>query len=386
MKFRKFLALITTAALLICCAVGAMPASAAEAGQVLAKAYIRTDGVPTHLEDGADLSTGFEFVTNSYLTQAEPCYSLDGVEDHLVRKPSYPVGEDQTVVWYEIVNAGGGWRVHGVVLPTYSVTYDANASDAQGATADGARYHMYSTAYAMENGFTRAGYTFTGWNTAPDGTGTAYQAGNVVNGVDFSTGSVHDVTLYAQWQKTPDSGTGTGETITLGIVTPKRMSVRFGDGTIYSSGDSLRIEIGKTYYFQMCSNNWENDTYDDDGNGLCGTVVYKVRVSDRYDERSYDESTHTFVLPKGDPVLRTDVNSCFMAYRFHFTKGDYNKQTGIEQVVNPPLESLSVNLPLGSTIWADAYIAQQWKDTAPVFIARDEQHPDRSYTDYYWNY
>lgn len=245
---------------------------------------------------------------------------------------------------------------------------------------------MYSTVIARENGFTRDGYVFAGWNTKPDGTGTAYQSGNVINEIDMSAGSVQNVTLYAQWQKAPDSGTGTGETTTLGIVTPKRMSVRFGDGTIYSNGDSLQIEIGKTYYFQMCSNNWENDTYDDDGNGLCGTVVYKVRVSDRYDERSYDESTHTFVLPKGDPVLRTDVNSCFMAYRFHFTKGDYNKQTGIEQVVEPPLESLSVNLPLGSTIWADAYIASQWKDTAPVFIARDEQHLDRSYTDYYWNY
>ena len=386
MKHRKFLALFTTIALLICCAVGAVPASAAGEGQTLEKAYIRTDGVPEHLADGADLSSGFEFVTNAYLTAAEPYYSLEGVEDHLVRNPAAIVGEKETVLWYEIVNAGGSWRVHGVVLPTYSVTYDANAADAQGTTTDGAKYHMYSTVIARENGFTRDGYVFAGWNTKPDGTGTAYQSGNVINEIDMSAGSVQNVTLYAQWQKAPDSGTGTGETTTLGIVTPKRMSVRFGDGTIYSNGDSLQIEIGKTYYFQMCSNNWENDTYDDDGNGLCGTVVYKVRVSDRYDERSYDESTHTFVLPKGDPVLRTDVNSCFMAYRFHFTKGDYNKQTGIEQVVEPPLESLSVNLPLGSTIWADAYIASQWKDTAPVFIARDEQHLDRSYTDYYWNY
>ena len=100
MKHRKFLALFTTIALLICCAVGAVPASAAGEGQTLAKAYIRTDGVPEHLADGADLSSGFEFVTNAYLTAAEPYYSLEGVEDHLVRKPSAIVGENETVLCY----------------------------------------------------------------------------------------------------------------------------------------------------------------------------------------------------------------------------------------------------------------------------------------------
>ena len=175
-----------------------------------------------------------------------------------------------------------------------------------------------------------------------------------------------------------------GETVAMGIVTPKKMSVRFEDGKIYRSGDTLKIEIGETYRFQMCSNNWENDTYDDNGNGLAGTVVYSVRVSNRYDERSYDEETKTFVLPKGDPVLRTDINSCFMAYRYHFTKGDYNKQTGIQQVVEPT-ESLSVNLPLGSTIQSDAYKAFNQIDTKNVFIERGEDLT-LSYTDYYWEY
>ena len=186
-------------------------------------------------------------------------------------------------------------------------------------------------------------------------------------------------------EPTPDPEPGTGEKIQLGFVTPKKMSVRFENGVIYRGGDSIEIEIGKTYRFQMCSNNWENDTYDDDGNGLCGTVVYSVRVSDRYDERSYDQDTKTFVLPKGDPVLRTDINSCFMAYRYHFTKGDYNKQTGIQNVVDPPLESLSVNLPLGSTIRSDAYKAFEHIDTQNVFIERGKDL-SLSYTDYYWEY
>ncbi|MCC8123252.1 MAG: InlB B-repeat-containing protein, partial [Oscillospiraceae bacterium] len=38
----------------------------------------------------------------------------------------------------------------------------------------------------------RPGFTFTGWNTAPDGSGTAYQPGDTI----LITG---DVVLYAQW-------------------------------------------------------------------------------------------------------------------------------------------------------------------------------------------
>lgn len=45
------------------------------------------------------------------------------------------------------------------------------------------------------NSFTRTGYTFSGWNTASDGSGTAYATGSTIT----PTG---DVTLYAQWQTT----------------------------------------------------------------------------------------------------------------------------------------------------------------------------------------
>lgn len=175
-----------------------------------------------------------------------------------------------------------------------------------------------------------------------------------------------------------------GKTVSLGIVCPKKMSVRFEDGTVYYGGESIPVEIGKEYRFQMCSNDWDTDTYTDDGHGIAGTVVYTVKVSDNFTERSFDPETKTFVLPKGDPVLRTDVNKCFMAYRYHF-RVDYNKQTGIEQVVNTPLESLSVNLPLGSTIKSDAYLGYKYKATEYVFIENDLDMT-RSYTDYNWTY
>ena len=45
------------------------------------------------------------------------------------------------------------------------------------------------------NSLTRTGYTFNGWNTASDGSGTAYATGSTIT----PTGNV---TLYAQWEKT----------------------------------------------------------------------------------------------------------------------------------------------------------------------------------------
>lgn len=173
--------------------------------------------------------------------------------------------------------------------------------------------------------------------------------------------------------------------VTVKVVTPKRMSIRLSDGTVLVNGDSLNIAVGETIVFQMCSNNWDNNTYDDNGNGLAGTVVYRFKVSDSYTERSYDPELRLYTAPKGDPVLRTDTNTYFMAYRYYFVKGDYNKQTGISQVVNNPLEALSVNLPLGSTIDSDAYIGRIFKDTAKVFI---ETADDKtiSYKDYNWQY
>ena len=91
-----------------------------------------------------------------------------------------------------------------------------------------------------------------------------------------------------------------------------------------------------------------------------------------------------------------------MAYRFKFSKGDYNKQTGIDKVVydtgkehvntledfryNKPLESLSVNLPLGSTVSANAYKNYEKIGDADVFIEIDSEHTDRCYTDWFWPY
>jgi len=78
---------------------------------------------------------------------------------------------------------------------TYTVTYDGNGSD-DGSTADS--IHTYDTTSNLTvNGYTKDGYLFTGWNTAANGSGTAYTDGQSVLNLTAVNGAT--VTLYAQW-------------------------------------------------------------------------------------------------------------------------------------------------------------------------------------------
>ena len=71
----------------------------------------------------------------------------------------------------------------------YTVTYNANggtgAMEVQSGTVEGIELSA--------NTFTREGYTFTGWNTAADGKGTAYAD-------KAKVALTENITLYAQWE------------------------------------------------------------------------------------------------------------------------------------------------------------------------------------------
>ncbi len=72
----------------------------------------------------------------------------------------------------------------------YAVSFDPNGAPAS-VTSQVAAYN--SSAALTPNAFTRAGYTFTGWNTNPNGGGTPYADGATYT---FTAST----TLYAQWR------------------------------------------------------------------------------------------------------------------------------------------------------------------------------------------
>ena len=121
------------------------------------------------------------------------------------------------------------------------------------------------------NTFTREGYTFTGWNTKADGTGTGYADGAIVN---FSA----NTTLYAQWTQNPvitfDANDGKGimgtQTVNPGVSaalpanTFTRADYDFagwntkadGTGTAYADKANITTNKNVTLYAQ-----WKLHTY-----------------------------------------------------------------------------------------------------------------------------
>ncbi len=75
----------------------------------------------------------------------------------------------------------------------FDVTFDKNAEDATG-TTESQTFDKGVKARLNDCGFSREGYVFAGWNSAADGTGSNYTAGNTMQ-------FVKDTVLYAKWQR-----------------------------------------------------------------------------------------------------------------------------------------------------------------------------------------
>ena len=86
---------------------------------------------------------------------------------------------------------------------TATINYDGNGTTeypTTGTTATQENVEINST-NTSANGFTRTNWTFNGWNTAPDGTGTAITSANAstTNLATLGIAPSSTITLYAQW-------------------------------------------------------------------------------------------------------------------------------------------------------------------------------------------
>lgn len=133
----------------------------------------------------------------------------------------------------------------------YTVTFDKNADDAEGTmTAQPFTYDQSQN--LTQNAFTRPGYTFAGWNTKANGSGTPYADQAAVKNLSATDGS--SITLYAQWTlDTPavtleasQAGATYGETITLTAQVDHKISGLQYTYTWYKDGTLLSGETGKT--------------------------------------------------------------------------------------------------------------------------------------------
>ena len=78
---------------------------------------------------------------------------------------------------------------------TYTVTYDKNGATSGSVPTDATKYNSGATVTVKGNSgnLAKTGYTFAGWNTKADGTGTTYAAETGTFTISSNT------TLYAKW-------------------------------------------------------------------------------------------------------------------------------------------------------------------------------------------
>ena len=179
------------------------------------------------------------------------------------------------------VDLYGVWKAN-----IYTVKYDGNGNTG-GSTANSS--HTYDTAKALTaNGYTRTGYSFNGWNTKADGSGTAYADKASVKNLSSTNGAT--VTLYAQWiankytvTYNANGGSGTMETdkatYGAGYVTKENVFSRTGytfvgwNEKADGAGTDWTSWIGKSWTWTYTKNitlyaQWTKNSYYLDLNGV----------------------------------------------------------------------------------------------------------------------
>ena len=205
-------------------------------------------------------------------------------------------------------------------IPTYSVTYDPNQGT--GTTVDSRFYHTGDSVTILDSGFTREGYTFTGWNTAANETGTQYAAGSTI------TMGTADMVLFAQWNqnsKPPvttysvsynaNGGTGgmtdstpypSGSKAQIKAIGFTREGYTFtgwkdAAGTSYAPGSSITMTANVTLFAQ-----WQKNgvlpgaqftlSFDaNEGAGAMAAVQYPVGALVTAPENGFSREGYTFV-------------------------------------------------------------------------------------------
>lgn len=133
----------------------------------------------------------------------------------------------------------------------YSITYDSNTATSGSVPTDGNNYNIGDTATALGNtsNLARAGYTFAGWNTAANGSGTTYTTGSTI-----VIGS-SNLTLYVKWTAINYSITYDSNSATSGSVPTDSNSYHIGDVVSISSSNGI-TRTGYTFAgWTVASNN-----------------------------------------------------------------------------------------------------------------------------------
>lgn len=192
-------------------------------------------------------TTDVPIVTNTWFTWTRTHSSQTKLVQYYVTNTSgYDDGESY-----------GKFEVTVPAKPSYTISYNANGGS--GAPSSHKKWYNESTTlWGSAYNPTRTGYTFDGWNTKANGSGTSYAAGATI-----TAGTNQALTLYAQWSivtytvkynANASNVTGVpsnqtkqyGKTLTLSSTTPKRTGYNFLGWATSSSG-AVAYKPGGSY-------------------------------------------------------------------------------------------------------------------------------------------
>ncbi len=224
-----------------------------------------TDHAPSPLTAGAFSRTGYAFAGWNTTADGSGTAYADGA--------TYAFTANTTLFAQWTINA------------SFTVTFNGNGSTS-GATA-AETDHAPTTLTA--NGFSRTGYAFAGWNTAVDGSGTAYADG-------ASYPFTANTTLFAQWSVNASftvtfngNGSTSGATAAETNHAPSALTANSfsrtgyafagwntaadGSGTAYSDGATYAFTSGATLFAQWTINASFTVTFNGNGSTSGATAA-----------------------------------------------------------------------------------------------------------------
>jgi len=143
-----------------------------------------------------------------------------------------------------------------------TVTYNGNGATSGAPPVDNTQYPAGATATVLANtgNLVRTGFSFTGWSTASDGSGTSYAA---TGSATFVMGSL-PVTLYAKWSPSPCSldvdGNNFVDPLTDGLLLMRAMFGLTGDavtlGALGANANRNTWEAIRSFLNTQCGGNF----------------------------------------------------------------------------------------------------------------------------------
>lgn len=264
-----------------------------------------------------------------------------------------------------------------ISIPTLApatITFDANGGSGTVPSAISTYVGVANT--IPSNSLTRTGYTFNGWNTASDGSGTSYATGSTIT----PTG---DVTLYAQWKttyvkpeiqnllafRTADASGGASPTVTSTGETGFCKFELVG-GANYTF-DSATVQFGTATAKSMTKSGTTLYGYSD-VDSIAQTSAYTVKITVVVTgtdgvSRTYTDSTY---ISKSVPVFDVASNgNCFAFFG-----------TATDGLANP---KLLINGEMAFGTEADAAVA---RTNLGAVAAEDTGWVDLTTKKGTWNY